>query len=434
MLIQPKSDFTRHTEHGGRIKVGVLVDLPHTSQAGGHIRAWERIAEAARHFPDQIDLTVHFSGPERDIRPVADNVRFAIEPPVFSTARLPFLSHVPDHTDLARRHRRLEKTLAGYDVIHTTDAYFAYARSAIHVTKALGIPVVNSVHTNTPEYARIFTAQTIERLIGRNRLSRLLIDDLGIARGVEARMNKRLDDHQRHCSAVLVSRPDQLRPALERTGGRAALLQRGLDLDFFSPAQENRALVDAAFRIPPDRVLILYAGRVNRGKNVMLLVDAMQELLDRGLPVHLICAGQGDDRAVVQEALGDNASCPGYLDPEALARLYASADIFAFPSKVEECANVVLEALASGLPVLVTREAGMGRFVSEGRTGFILPGDRTEAWIKTIEMLAYDHDRRAAMGLAARDYAERKIPSWKDILTGTLLPLWRRAAAEAVAE
>ena len=68
MLIQPKGDFTRHTEHRRRIKVGVLVDLPHTTQAGGHIRAWERIANAARHLPDQLDLTVHFSGAAREVR------------------------------------------------------------------------------------------------------------------------------------------------------------------------------------------------------------------------------------------------------------------------------------------------------------------------------------------------------------------------------
>jgi glycosyltransferase involved in cell wall biosynthesis len=145
----------------------------------------------------------------------------------------------------------------------------------------------------------------------------------------------------------------------------------------------------------------------------------------------LICAGQGDEIPIIRAALGDDVSCPGYLDPAALARLYASADVFAFPSKVEECANVVLEALASGLPVMVTQEAGMGRFVMEGRTGFVLPGDKAEAWTATLEMLAYDHERRIAMGCAARDYAERKIPSWKDILAGTLLPMWRRAASAA---
>ena len=414
-----------------RLRVGVLVDLPHNARPGGHVRSWERLAQAALELPDRLDLTVHFSGAAREVRALGDNVRFVFEPPVFSTNRLPFLSHVPDHTDLAPWHWRLGRRLAGYDVIHTTDAYFAYARTAHRVARKHGIPLVTSVHTNTPEYARVFTAQTIERLAGGNGFSRLLIDRLGLPRRVEAKMVRRLHAHQRACAAVLVSRPAELDAAMARTGGRAALLERGIDRKVFSPARRDRAWLEAAYGIPAGRVVILFVGRVNRGKNLIRLVEAMRGLLAAGLPVHLLCAGEGDDRAAIAAALGGNATCPGYVDPDRLARLYASADWFAFPSKIEECANVVFEALSSGLPVSVAAESGMSRFVAEGETGYALPGDRTESWVANLAMVACDCERRRAMSRAARVYAERQVPSWTDILAGTLLPVWRRVAAEA---
>src|SRR6185436_6939828 len=96
-----------------------------------------------------LDLTVHFSGAEEATHDVAPNVRYRIHRPVLSTASLPFLSHIPDHTDLAPHNPRLGNHLAGYDVIHTTDT-FAFARTAARVARRHGIPLVSSVHTTIP--------------------------------------------------------------------------------------------------------------------------------------------------------------------------------------------------------------------------------------------------------------------------------------------
>src|SRR3954467_6922985 len=112
------------------LRVGVLVDLAWTSQAGGHVKCWERLSRAATELGGALDLTIHFSGAAPARRELTDTVRYVIERPVFSTQSLPFLAHVPDHTDLAPWHPRLARALGRYDVIHTTDAYFAYARTA----------------------------------------------------------------------------------------------------------------------------------------------------------------------------------------------------------------------------------------------------------------------------------------------------------------
>lgn len=382
------------------LNVGVLVDLARRPDSGGHVKCWERLAGAAARVPG-LDLTVHFAGPKPGIEELAPNVRFFFERPVFSTARLRFLlGEVPDDADLAPWHPRLARLLPYYDVVHTTDAFFAYARTALRS----GRPLVNSVHTNTPEYARLYAGRTFDRLG---------LGTLHLERFVERRMRARLAAHQRRCAFAFVSRPDELAAAAVLTNGRAGLLRRGIDTSFFTPAKRRRA--------PDGRVVVLYAGRVNAGKNVGVLVDAVAA---SGPDVHLVCAGEGALREEILARLGPRASCPGNLAPAALAEAYASADLFAFPSTIEEHANVVQEALASGLPVLAT--TSMARAIEPGVTGLVLPGNDPRAWAEAIASLG--PEQRACMGRAARVTAEERLPSWRDVLVEDLLPRWREAA------
>jgi glycosyltransferase involved in cell wall biosynthesis len=211
-------------------------------------------------------------------------------------------------------------------------------------------------------------------------------------------------------------------------GGRAGLLRRGIERNLFHPARRDRIWLAEQYGIPPERFVVMAAGRLNRGKNILLLADAVQLLLRRGVDAQLVCAGDGEDRAAVIERLGARATCPGNVEPAVLARLYASAEIFALPSRIEESANVLLEALASGLPVLVARDSGMGRAVLDKETGLVLPGDDASAWGEALVTLAAQPLRRRAMARAARDYAETAVPSWQDVLAHDLLPHWEEAA------
>ena len=414
------------------LRVGVLVDLPLDRHAGGHAKFWRRIGDAALAHAASLDLTLHFNGEKPERRTIAENLRYILEPACFSTRRLPFLAYVPDDTDLAPWHPRLAEMIRDYDVIHTTDAYFAYARTARRVARRHGIALVNSVHTNTPPLARLYTRETIERLLGHGVAGRLLAEQL--PGRVEAGMIRRLEQHNRASDFVFVSRPDQLAAAEAATGGRAAPLRRGIDRELFNPAKRDRQRLAQDFGIPPERLVVLFVGRVERGKNILLLAAGLKPLLDRGVDLHLLCCGEGDRRADIEAALPGRASCPGGIEPERLAAIYASADLFALPSRVEEYANVVLEALASGLPVLVSREGGMGRVIVEGETGFVLPGDSGEAWGETVAALAADPLLRRRMGLLTRRYAEETLPSWEDVLVQDLLPAWRAAAAIKAAE
>jgi glycosyltransferase involved in cell wall biosynthesis len=399
--------------------------LPYGPHSGGHVKCWTRLAEAAGRRGADLDLTVYFTGSEPREVPVADNVRYSIVPSVLSTSRIGFLSHVPDHTDLAPWHPKIAAALRGFDVIHTTDGYFTYARTALRVARRRCIPLVNSVHTNTPEYARVFTAQTIEKLFGRGLVAQVLRRGLGVPEFVQRRMIRQLERYQRACDFVLVSRPSQFEAVSDVLPGRVALLRRGIEHQLFHPANRNRGWLAAKFGIPAQRIVVLYVGRLNQGKNVGLLAHAVASLVERGLPIHLLCAGDGDERAAILGRLGSHASCPGNLEPGMLAAIYASSDLFAFPSEIEEYANVVLEALASGLPVMVSARSSMGRLLIENVTGFALPGDDVIRWADTIFALASDPVRRRDMSHATRAYAERRLPSWDDVLSSDLLPHWR---------
>ncbi len=284
------------------------------------------------------------------------------------------------------------------------------------------------MHTNTPEYARIFTAQTMERVLGGGMLARLVNDGIGLPQMMEQRMLRQLARYQDACRFVFVSRPAQLQAAGARAPRRIGLLRRGVDRQLFSPQKRDRAWLAAEFGIAADRVVVLFVGRLNRGKNVAVLAKAVAELAGRGLPVHLLCAGVGEERQAILDLLGPNATCPGNIDPERLARLYASADLFAFPSQVEEYANVVLEALTSGLPVLVAGESEMGRVVVPEVTGLILASAAPDAWAEAIATLAASAERRHAMSRAAHAYAELRLPSWRDVLATDLLPRWQEVA------
>jgi putative membrane protein len=413
-----------------RLRVGVLVDLHWTPTAGGHVKTWERLAAAACEAQGQgdarIDLTVHFLGDENATHPLSPHVRYQIHRPLLSSARLPFLSHVPDHTDLAPHNPQLTSRLRGYDVIHTTDGTFAAARTAARVSRWHGIPLTNSVHTTTPYYTRVFTTATVERLAGTGRLSRLLLDRCDVARAAEARMQRLLDAHHRRCAFVLASRADDRERLATLLGAaRVGLLRRGIERDLFDPARRDRRWLADTYGIPLKRLVVLSVGRLDPIKNVLVLARAVRQLVDRGVNVHLFCAGKGTDRDAVRALLDDRATCPGVLDPTTLARVYASADVCAQPAVIEELSNAVLEATSAGLPIVVAPGSGSERFVVEGTTGLIARDGAPEAWSDALEQLLRDPARLAAMGQEARAWSLAHAPTWRQVLLEDLLPAWR---------
>lgn len=425
-----QGDTTNDARGAARpLRVAVLVDLLWTPAAGGHVKFWERAAAGAAGLGDVLDLTIYFGARANGERRLADNVRFRLLKPVFSTERLRFLAHVPDHTDLAPYHPRLARALAATDVIHTTDGYFAFARTALGVARRRGIPLVNSVHTDTPGYTRLYAAETVRRVFGRGWIARLLIDRLGLDARAERWKLAQLLRHQAACRFVLGPRDQDLERArriLPRD--RVLRLPRGLELERFHPKWRDRAWLAAKFTIAPDLPVVLCVGRINPGKNVLVLAEAVRRLAARGERLVLVCAGEGEDCARIEALLGPHVRCPGTVLGDDLARLYASADLLAHPSEIETYANAVAEGMAAGLPALVSAR-GQPRFqIADRKTGLAV-GPGAADWAEAIRSLLHDPARRAAMGRAARRHNEQRFTDWRTVVAEGLAPVWRRAAA-----
>jgi glycosyltransferase involved in cell wall biosynthesis len=415
----------------GPLRVGALVDLTLTPDAGGHVKCWERIAEAAVEFSDRLDLTVHFNAPDNSPQPrrieLSPSVRYILMPPVFSTRRL--VRRVPDHTDLGFWHPRLARMLPDYDVIHTTDAFFCYARTATRFARKSGVPVVSSIHTNTPEYARITVDHLLGQVFGGGALHRLMSELLGFPICISRLLERRLHRHL-----------DQVTVAMASYGGDkpgdwhcGVSLRRGFDRALFNPNRRDRDWLEKRFGVPAGHFVALYAGKLNSGKNVPLLGSAIelarQTSAQRGgLPIHLLCAGKGDQSDALAARLGHAVTLPGVLPQEELARAYASADLFVFPSMIDESGNAAVEALASGLPALLAAGSGVATRMADCPAVQILPGNKPQVWAEAIAGLAARPGQCRELGAKARAYIEAAVPSWREVVEEDLLPVWREAA------
>jgi glycosyltransferase involved in cell wall biosynthesis len=411
------------------LRVAALVDLARSAEAGGHVKWWERLAAAAAADEGHgLDLTIFFSGSRPD-ETLSPHVRFKHLPPVFSTARLKFLPYVPDHSDLSPYHPRLARALAAYDLIHATDGFFAFAQTAERLAGRRGAVLTSSFHTDSPPYARIVTKATIEKHLRRwPWLKRKLIEDWDAPGRQVAKMEARLRRHLGRCALVFATRTQDFDLAREILGaGRVRNLRLGIDKAMFGPHRRDIAGVRRDYAIPEGRRIALYVGRVDAGKNVPTLIEAAARAIRAGAPLHLAIAGVGPLAEEAARRLGGHVSLLGFVKPDELARLYASADLFVLPSEVEIGSMATFEAIASGCPALIALGSGSHAVLDHSPAiGAIDSGP--EAWSGALRDLALDEGRRQAMRAAALDYGARRLASWGDVLKEDLLPGWRAAA------
>lgn len=408
--------------------IGVTVDLEPHPEAGGHVRCWRQLAGAL--LPeDGVELTVHLLAP-RDHpagarEPLGPAAVALLHPAVLHSARLGFLSGSPDHTDLAPHHRRAAPYLSRHDVLHTTGAHFALARTAERLARRLGRPLVSSTHTDVARYAELFTRTAISRALGDGALSRLLSERLHLGELTARVMRRRLQRHLARCDRVLSSNPEEEAWLDRLLPGRVRRLRRGVRKEQFHPSARDRPRLEAELGIPRGALVLLFVGRLDAAKSPSLLARAARAVADGGTELCVVFVGRGDG-ADLEATLGGRARITGPLPQEDLPRIYASADLFVFPSSTEVCPNVVLEAKSCGLPVLVSARGGSGQVSgAEAEGGVQVDSDDPAEWAQVIALLAGDPARRRVLGASARADVERRWPSWREVLTEDVLPVWR---------
>ena len=251
------------------------------------------------------------------------------------------------------------------------------------LARRLGLPLVGSYHTQMGDY--------VQALSGSARLGRGV--DLG------------LRWFYGPCSTVLVP-SEATREQLVAQGYRADRLRiwpRGVDADRFTPEWRSQAH-RRAWRVDERRPAILYAGRLSAEKGLSI-IEAIQTRLHRRAIAHrFIFAGDGPMRSRLMRECGE-AAFLGALSHTSMAEVMASADMFLFPSATDTFGNVVLEAQASGLPVVVSDRGGPHQQMLDGVTGRVCRAEDADAFADAVIALTRDAGRRQAMGLAARQLA-----------------------------
>jgi glycosyltransferase involved in cell wall biosynthesis len=209
------------------------------------------------------------------------------------------------------------------------------------------------------------------------------------------------------------------------------LVYHGLNADFV------RLLPDAEPRVRPERFRVVSVGRLVRKKGFDVLVEAIGRLHERSVDVELVIAGESGDQ---ERAVRDLVSARGldrsvtFLGPVSQARLlseYRRASVFALACRVDGdgdrdgIPNVMVEAMAAGLPVVSTAVSGIPELVEDGRTGLLVPPDDAEALADAVWRLAKDPSLAARLAGAGRVTVAERFDG--DALTQTLVDLFTRA-------
>ena len=269
-----------------------------------------------------------------------------------------------------------------YDVIHTATP----GSMGLNALIAAGsdIPIIGSYHTSIPEYAR----ERVEKIVQKFKLP-------------SEHTGERSEDgtweymkwYYNRCRVVLAPSEHTKSTLEKKLNIEIRIFSRGIDINRFNPE----------FRTEHNGVSVLYVGRVSIEKNLGLLTKIFKDRKNAKLTI----VGDGPYLEEMKNACPD-AEFLGFLGGEDLSRAYASSDIFVFPSTTDTFGNVVLEAMSSGLPVIVTDKMGPKEMVSDGENGFISAND--DEFERKLNVLIGDKSLRQKMGAKAREYAQSR--SW----------------------
>ena len=282
----------------------------------------------------------------------------------------------------------LRNSLAQFapDIIHICSPFFLGFFAYRYAAEA-GIPAVNSFHTRFVSYLKYYGFGWFEPYGWRF-----------------------LKWFYNRGDSCFVPSEATIKELGARGFSNLTLWERGIDSGRFSPAFANRNLKD--HWSPAGDPVALFTGRLVKEKDVETLLKAHRILLQRKVAYKLVFVGDGPMREQIEREAPD-ALLAGHLQGDQLSRAYASADIFVFPSTTESFGNVVLEAAATGLPVIGASEGGVGDLIRDGETGFLTIPRNHEDFALKMETLLTNESLRNEMAAGALEFALQK--SWSQI-------------------
>jgi glycosyltransferase involved in cell wall biosynthesis len=252
--------------------------------------------------------------------------------------------------------------------------------TALAAAKMLNLQTSGIYHTDFPQYIRILTDDSFLESVAWNYMHWFYgqLDSVFV----------NSEEYRRSWIARGVA-PEKLK-----------ILPRGLDTTLFSPEHRDPAFWQK-FGEHNGAVHLLYVGRISKEKDLDVLAQAYRQLRDEGLPIQLYLVGDGPYLQALHEAMPE-AIFTGYLRGKELAAAYASADVFVFPSTTDTFGNVVIEAQASGVPVIVSDTGGPKELVEENVNGVVTKSHDVEDLARAIRDLVNNKRKRHQMSRQAR--------------------------------
>ncbi len=277
--------------------------------------------------------------------------------------------------------------------------------SAVAAAKQLHLPVISDFHTNFHSYTKYYGAPLLGKAIG---------------------IYLRWLHNRAHCTLVPT---DAMRHELSGMGFRhLQVLSRGVDTQLFHPSRWNR-LLRQSWGVGDHRLVALYVGRIAAEKNLPLLIEAFRRMQTSRPGMKLVMVGDGPERAKLQ-AMHPDIIFAGMRASEDLADHYASADLFLFPSITETFGNVVLEAMASGLPVVAYDCAAAREHIRHGENGLRAAFDDAHAFVSQAQRLVASVEDARRMGRNARMTAEKidwnQVHDRFEMLISNTVQQWER--------
>ncbi len=261
--------------------------------------------------------------------------------------------------------------------------------AGVLLARAQGLPLIGSYHTELSAYADLRS--------GRPELAQAMAMAVGA--------------FYRACDVVLSPSPasDEALTAIGMPSERVLRWDRGVDSSRFDPSLRDPGLLSGtattgAATGAADRINVMYSGRVTREKGAELLADAFVAARAREPRLHLVLAGGGPEQELVGERVGaEHATFLGWLSGSELARAYASADMLLFPSATDTFGQVILEAQASGLPVIAVAKGGPVSLIEHRVSGLLCEARAGELAEAMLELAGSPllRERLSAAGLAA---------------------------------
>ncbi|KUO64375.1 MAG: hypothetical protein APF84_03945 [Gracilibacter sp. BRH_c7a] len=290
---------------------------------------------------------------------------------------------------------RIGKLLAQFqpDLIHCY-TQFNMGLIGLNYSRNHGIPVVASYTTNFDQYLDYYSLPFMKKFVW--------------------------DYHKwfhNQCLVNYAPSRDTVSILQDKGINNVALWSRGVDTELYNPLKRREDLRQEWNA--SEKIVLLYVGRIAAEKNLQLLIDSYRILQAQfGDSIHLVLTGDGPLLNVLQQEGLSNVTFTGYKTGEELAQVYASADIFAFPSTTETFGNVVLEAMASGLPVVGFAAGGVKEIIHDGANGLLCSNLNQKEFVHASKEMIQQSGLRSVLSNGARQYALTK--SWNSIFSALL--------------